>query len=318
VSALSRSAERASSFAARHGCSGFSAAREFLADPRLDIVSICTPPGEHLQPALQAIAAGKHVLIEKPLEVTLEGCDAIIEAAERKGVRVSGIFQSRFHEGAQLIKRAVDGGRFGRLVLGDACVKWYRTQEYYDQGGWKSLKRHGAGALMNQAIHAIDLLQWFMGPVESVQAFAGTLGHERLEVEDTAVAALRFADGSCGAIEASTAAYPGFLKKIEISGTHGTAVLEEEDLKVWQFEPSRPEDDEIRRTYAQRTRTGGGAADPAAIGLHGHRAQFEDFAISLREGRPPRVNAVEARRAVALILAIYRSIETGKRVRPEA
>ncbi len=317
VSVLSRSGERADSFAARHGCAGFSGPLEFFADTRLELVSICTPPGEHVRPALQAIAAGKHVLIEKPLEVDLQGCDAIIRAAARRGLRAGGIFQSRFHEAARLLKKAVDQGRFGRLALGEACVKWYRSQQYYDQGGWKSRKANAGGALMNQAIHAIDLLLWFMGPVQSVQAEAATLGHERLEVEDTAVAALRFANGSCGLIQASTAAYPGFLKRIEISGTGGTAILEEENLKVWQFAQARPEDEEIRRAFAARTRSGGGAADPAAISLAGHRAQFEDFAACLRENRPPQVDAVEARKAVALILAIYRSARTGKRVQPE-
>jgi len=315
VSVLSRSGERAASFAAKHGCAGLSSPLEFFSDPRLQIVSICTPPGEHLRPALQAIAAGKHVLVEKPLEASLKGCDAIIAAARRGGVRTGGIFQSRFFEGARLVRKAIEEGRFGRLVLGQASVKWWRSQEYYDRGEWKSLEANGGGALMNQAIHAVDLLQWFMGPVESVQAAAGTLGHERLEVEDTAVAALRFANGSLGLIEASTAVHPGFRKRIEVCGTRGSAVLEEEDLKVWQFEPARPEDEEIRRAYAQRTRSGGGAADPAAIGLVGHRALLEDFAACLRENRPPLVDAAEARKAVALILAIYHSARTGRRVR---
>lgn len=316
VSVLSRSADRAASFAARHGCSAFSAADEFFADPRLEIVSICTPPGTHVQVALQAFEAGKHAIIEKPLEVTLKGCNEIIEAADRRGVKVSGIFQSRFHEGARMVKDAVDAGRFGRLVLGDACVKWYRSQEYYDHGGWKSLARFGGGAVMNQAIHAVDLLQWFMGPVESVCAFGAALGHRRLDVEDTAVAALRFASGSFGVIEASTAAYPGFRKKIEVSGTRGSAILEEEDLKAWQFNPPLPGDEEIRRTFEQRTRAGGGAADPAAISTHGHRRQFEEFAAAIRENRAPCVDAVEARKSVAIILAIYQSARSGRRVRP--
>jgi predicted dehydrogenase len=164
----------------------------------------------------------------------------------------------------------------------------------------------------------VDLLLWFLGPVQSVQAQAATLGHDHLEVEDTAVAALRFANGACGLIQASTAAYPGFLKRIEISGSGGTAILEEESLKVWQFAQARPEDEGIRRAFAARTTTTGGAADPAAISLAGHRAQFEDFAACLRENRPPRVDAVEARKAVALILAIQRSARTGRRARPEA
>jgi predicted dehydrogenase len=318
VSVLSRSAERAASFAAQHGCRGFSEPREFLADPRLQLVSVCTPPGEHLRPALQALAAGRHVLVEKPLEADLRGCDAIIRAAAARGLRAGGIFQSRFHESARLLKQAVDQGRFGRLALGEASVKWWRSQQYYDQGGWKSRKANAGGALLNQAIHAVDLLLWFLGPVQSVQAQAATLGHDHLEVEDTAVAALRFANGACGLIQASTAAYPGFLKRIEISGSGGTAILEEESLKVWQFAQARPEDEGIRRAFAARTTTTGGAADPAAISLAGHRAQFEDFAACLRENRPPRVDAVEARKAVALILAIQRSARTGRRARPEA
>jgi UDP-N-acetyl-2-amino-2-deoxyglucuronate dehydrogenase len=313
---LSRSPERAREFADQFHCRGHSSLEEMLAEPGLDVVSICTPSGAHLEPALQAVAAGKHLLVEKPLEITLRRCDAIIEAARQKGVRVGGIFQSRFYEGAQLLKKAVETGRFGRLVLGDAYVKWYRSQEYYDKGGWKGTRRlDGGGALMNQSIHAIDLLQWFMGPVATVQACKGVRGHERIEVEDTAVAALEFVNGAYGVIEGSTAAFPGFLKRLEISGTEGSAILEEEDLKLWKFEPGQREDEDIRRRYASRTKTGGGAADPGAISVEGHRRQYEEFVSALAEGRQPAVDAVEARRAVAIVLAIYRSAETGKKVR---
>jgi UDP-N-acetyl-2-amino-2-deoxyglucuronate dehydrogenase len=317
VSILSRSPDRAAAFAARHGCAARIEADAFLDDADLDIVAVCTPPGTHLEPALRAIEAGRHVLIEKPLEITLEGCDAIIEAAARRGVLASGIFQSRFHEAPRLLKRAVDEGRFGRLVLGEASVKWHRSQEYYDRGGWKGRKEFEAGAVMNQAIHAIDLLQWYLGPVRTVHAFADTLGHERLEVEDAAVAALRFANGSLGVIQASTAAYPGFKKRIEVSGTRGSAILEEEDLKFWSFDPPRPGDEETCASLAARTRTGGGAADPAAIGTHGHRRQYEEFASALAERRAPSVDAVEARKAVAIILAVYRSARSGEPVRLE-
>ncbi len=316
VSVLSRTQDRAAAFAARNRCAPYWDMSAFLRDPKLDIVSICTPPSLHREPALRAIEAGKHVMVEKPLEITLAGCDAIIEAAERKGVRAGCIFQSRFHEAARVLKRAVEERRFGRLVLGEASVKWYRSQTYYDEGGWKSRKTFEAGAAMNQAIHAIDLLLWYMGPVRSVFAFADTLGHEQLEVEDTAVAALRFADGSFGAIQASTAVSPGFKKRIEICGTAGSAILEEEDLKFWQFDPPRPEDEQIRAAYGRKTRTGGGAADPAAIGTHGHRAQFEEFASALSGNLPLTVDAAEARKSVAIILAMYKSARTGKPVDP--
>jgi UDP-N-acetyl-2-amino-2-deoxyglucuronate dehydrogenase len=314
VSVLSRSKGKAAAFAEKNGCAAYSDEKAFLRDPALDIVSICTPPGFHREPALHAIEAGKHVMVEKPLEITLRGCDAIIEAAARKGVKAGCIFQSRYHEAARVIKRALEEGRFGRLTLGEASVKWFRSQAYYDEGGWKSRKSFEAGALMNQAIHAIDLLQWYMGPVRRVHAFAGALGHERLEVEDTAVAALHFANGSCGVIQATTAAFPGFKKRVEICGTSGSAVLEEEDLKFWQFDPPRSEDEDIRLACGSRTRTGGGAADPAAIGMHGHLAQFEEFASAVREDGPLTVDAAEARKSVAIILAAYESARTGKPV----
>jgi UDP-N-acetyl-2-amino-2-deoxyglucuronate dehydrogenase len=218
---MSRTSERAAAFGERFGCRGYDSLEALLADPHVEIVSICTPSGAHLEPALAAIAAGRHLIIEKPLEISLERCDRILEAAERKGVLVSGIFQSRFYESSRVLKNAVEAGRFGRLVLGDAYVKWYRSQEYYS--GWKGTRRYdGGGALMNQSIHAIDLLQWMMGPVRSVQAVKATLAHQKIEVEDTAAAVLEFVSGACGVIEGSTAIFPGFLKRIEISGTRFT------------------------------------------------------------------------------------------------
>ncbi|AEJ60912.1 oxidoreductase domain protein [Spirochaeta thermophila DSM 6578] len=316
VAVMSRSEERAKAFAERHGCRAYTSMSEFLDDPELDIVSICTPSGYHMEPALEAIAAGKHLVVEKPLEITLERCDAIIEAAAQKGVKVMGIFQSRFYDASRVLKETVEKGRFGRLVLGDAYVKWYRSQEYYDRGEWKGTWRFdGGGALMVQAIHAIDLLQWYMGRVDTVQAYAKILGHERIEVEDTAVATLEFENGALGVIEGSTAVYPGFLKRIEISGTEGSAIMEEEDFKAWTFAKEIPEDEEIRRRFSGATRTQGGAADPGAISLEGHVRQFQAFVDALREGREPPVDGYEARKAVAIILAIYESAKTGRKVK---
>jgi len=168
--------------------------------------------------------------------------------------------------------------------------------------------------LINQSIHAIDLLQWFMGPVDSVQAFIGTIGHKRIEVEDNAVAALRFRNGAFGVIEGSTAVYPGFLKRIEISGTKGSMVLEEETLKTWEFAESAPGDEEIRKKHGGGAETGGGAADPAAISFQGHRRQFEEFICALDEGRPSLVDGREAKKAVEIIQAIYTSAGKGKAV----
>jgi predicted dehydrogenase len=315
VACYSRSAGKADAFGKSFGCAGYSSLDQFLVHEGLDIVTICTPSGFHLEPALQAIEAGKHLIVEKPLEVTLERCDEMIEAAQKRGVRLAGVFPSRYHEAAATIKHAVEEGRFGTLTLGDAYVKWYRTQEYYDNGGWRGTwKYDGGGALMNQSIHAIDLLQWFMGPVASVQAASATLIHERIEVEDTAAAVLRFANGALGVIEGSTAVFPGFLKRIEISGSGGSAVLEEEDLRLWQFAEESKEDAGIREAFLSKTKSGGGASDPGAIGFHGHQNQFEDFCESLEAGRPPAVDGREARKSVEIILAVYESARTGKQI----
>ena len=314
VACCSRSQEKAKVFADKYNCRGYADLRSFLAHPGLDIVSICSPSGAHLDTAVAAAEAGKHVIVEKPLEITPERCDRIIEACDRAKVSLGGIFQSRFSEVAGLVKSTLEQGRFGTLVLGDAYVKWFRSQEYYD-GGWHGTRAlDGGGALINQSIHAIDLLQWFMGPVESVQAYTGTIGHERIEVEDNGVAALRFRNGAFGVIEGSTAVYPGFLKRIEISGTKGSMVLEEETLKTWEFAESAPGDEEIRKKHGADAESGGGASDPAAISFQGHRRQFEEFTTALDEGRPPLVDGPEAKKAVEIIQAIYTSAKKSKPV----
>ncbi|GAB4221930.1 MAG: Gfo/Idh/MocA family oxidoreductase [Spirochaetales bacterium] len=307
--------ERAQAFGAKYRCAAYSDMSKFLQHPGLEIVTVCTPSGTHMEAAVQAAQAGKHLIVEKPIEITLERIDTIIEACEKNGVTLSGVFMSRYYEGAKLLKQAVETGRFGKLTLGSAYIKWWRSQEYYDKGGWKGTKRYdGGGALMNQGIHAIDLLQWFMGPVESVLSYCATLGHERIEVEDTAVAALRFRNGALGLIEGSTAAYPGFPKRIEISGVGGSVILEDEFFKCWQFASELPDDEAIRQRLAPKEGSGKGAADPSAIGYLGHRLQFEDVVNSIRQGKRPSVDGQEARKAVEIILAIYRSAETGKEV----
>lgn len=225
------------------------------------------------------------------------------------------IFPSRFHESAQLVKRAVDQGRFGHLTVGDAYVKWFRTQKYYDSGAWRGTwALDGGGALMNQAIHSVDLLLWLMGPVVEVTAHAATLAHERIEVEDVVVATLRFANGALGVIEATTAAYPGMLKRIEIHGSAGSAVIEEEDIKTWAFAKQTARDKALLERMAGKTQTGGGAADPAAIGHHGHTAMFKDVIKAIGAGASPLVDGVEGRRSVEVILAIYKAAETGRSV----
>lgn len=288
----------------------------FLKHPGLDIVNICTPSGAHLEPAVAAAAAGKHVVVEKPLEVTLERCDAIIGACRKAGVKLCTIFPSRFSPVNIALKQAIESGRFGKLTLGDTYVKWWRTQQYYDSGGWRGTwKLDGGGAYMNQAIHNVDLLQWFMGDVAEVVAFTGTLAHERIEVEDTGVAAVKFQNGALGTIEATTSAFPGLLKKTEIHGTQGTVIVEQDDVLLWKFEPATADDDAIRAKFAQKVGGGGGASDPKAISYAGHAAQLTDFVAAIRENRAPLVDGEEGRKSVGIILAIYESARTGRAVK---
>lgn len=309
--------EAAQQLADTTGARPYNSLEAMLADDEVEIVTICTPSGAHQEPAVAAAKAGKHVVVEKPLEITLDRCDAIIRACEEAGVTLSTIFPSRFHAPSQVMKRAIDQGRFGQLTIGDAIVKWFRSQDYYDSGAWRGTwELDGGGALMNQAIHSVDLLTWLMGPVVEVRAVTGLLAHERIEVEDVAVAALRFANGAVGVIEATTAVYPGYLKRIEIHGASGSAVMEEEDIVKWDFAEATDDDDEVKRQMANKaTESGGGAADPSAIGHHGHTRQFEDVLQAIDQKRSPMIDGHEGRRSVEIILAIYQAAESGQAVK---
>lgn len=316
VACYNRNFEKGEEFASEHDCRAYGTLDELLADEAVDVVSICTPSGAHQESAVAAAKAGKHVIVEKPLEVTLRRCDRIINECDKNNVKLATIFPSRFHDSAITLKRAVDQGRFGKLTLGDAYVKWYRSQEYYDSGAWRGTwELDGGGALMNQAIHTVDLLVWLMGPVAEIQAHTATLAHERIEVEDVATATLRFESGALGIIEASTAVYPGYLKRIELHGTQGSAVLEEEDIKAWDFAKKGRGDTAILKAMQASKSTGGGAADPAAIGHHGHASQFKDFVKAIQSGTQPAIDGREGRLAVEVILAIYKSASTGKAVK---
>jgi predicted dehydrogenase len=307
-------AEKVVAFSERHGCTAFSTLDEMLSSPDIDIVCICTPSGAHLEPALEAIRAGKHCLIEKPLEITLERCDAIIEAAAKAGVQVAVIFPSRFYEAASRLKKALDAGRFGDIVLGDAYVKWHRTDAYYQSAAWRGTwQLDGGGALMNQGIHSVDLLQWYMGPVESVQAFVANRKHKTIEVEDTVVASLRFDSGALGSIEASTALWPGSLKQIEILGAEGSAVLQESDLTRWDFMHPLEEDHAIRSAGVSSSH--GGVSNPADISHMGHLFQISDLMRAIQEGGLPAIDGLEGRKSVEIVLAIYQSAREGRPIK---
>jgi predicted dehydrogenase len=311
--AVPASADR---LAASTGCKAYHKLDDMLADPRVTIVTIGTPSGAHLEPGLAAAKAGKHVIVEKPLEITLKRCDRLIEACAKNRVQLATVFPSRFHDSAIELKRAIDEERFGRLTLGDSYVKWFRPQSYYDSGAWRGTwQLDGGGALMNQAIHSVDILTWLMGPAVEVTAHSATLAHERIAVEDTVVATIKFASGALGVIEASTAAYPGYLKRIEIHGSEGSAAMEEEDIVKWDFAKRGRRDAAIAKRMQSSISTGGGASDPTAIGHHGHARLFRDVCQAIDEGRAPAVDGHQGRRSVEIILAIYKAAETGKIVK---
>jgi predicted dehydrogenase len=286
-----------------------------LARRDVHIIVICTPSGAHMEPAVAAAKAGKHVVVEKPLEITLERCDAIIDACRRNGVQLCTIFPSRFADANQTVKKAVDAGRFGRVTLGETACKWWRPQSYYDEGGWKgTLALDGGGALMNQAIHNVDLLLWMMGPVRQIAGFTATLAHERIEVEDTAVACVRFTSGALGVIQATTSVHPGLPKTIAIHGDRGTVVIEQEDVLRWDFTPETGEDRAIRQRFTQKVGASGGSSNPAAISHVYHARQLADFVRALKTGSRPLVDGSEGRKAVEVILGIYESARTGRAV----
>ena len=281
----------------------------------IHIVIVCTPSGAHVEPAVAAAEAGKHVVVEKPLEITLERCDAILDACRRNGVQLCTIFPSRFADANLTLKKAVDAGRFGRLTLGETTCKWWRPQSYYDEGGWKGTQAlDGGGALMNQAIHNVDLLLWMMGPVRQITGFTATLAHEHIDVEDTAVACLRFASGALGVIQATTSVHPGLPKTIAVHGDRGTAVIEQEDVLRWEFTPETEEDQAVRRRFAQKVGASGGSSNPAAISHVYHARQLADFVQALKTGGRPLVDGGEGRKAVEVILRIYESARTGRAV----
>lgn len=314
LGAYSLTAEKVNDFAAQYNCGAYQSLDELLNTDGLDIVCICTPSGVHLEPALKAIAAGKHCLIEKPIEVTLAKTDQIIAAARVKNVTVAVVFPTRFYPGSQDLKKAVDNGRFGQLTLASAYVKWSRTPEYYASNKWRGTwELDGGGALMNQAIHNVDMLQWCMGPVASVMAIAGNAKHKNIEVEDTLVAILKFANGGMGTIECSTAVYPGAYKKLEIMGTAGTVVMEDNDIIQWQFADQTEEDNQINETSGSQN-SSGGVSDPKAISYSGHQKQMENMIDAIYNNGALLIDGTEGRKSVEIVLAIYKSARTGQQV----
>jgi predicted dehydrogenase len=319
IACHSTNEEKGRAFAEHFGIRRYQDLDDLLNDERIDIVTICTPSGAHLEPALAAAERGKHLIVEKPLEITEERCDRIIEGADRNGVVVATVFQNRYNPAARAVKRALAEERLGILSLAVARVLWFRDQDYYDTSRWKGTWQFdGGGALMNQGIHVVDLLQWFLGEVDEVKAFAGCRGHSGIEVEDSAAALLRFSSGALGVLSATTAGYPGSPKSIEITGSRRTVELEEDYITKWELLESGSEGREMAEepggpfSWDQKGKEGisgkkGGARDPMSIGSEAHVRQFAEICSAISEGRSPEVDGREGKKSVEIVRRIYRS-----------
>ena len=305
-----RNPHKAKELSQKYNCKSYSNLDAFLADDSIDIVTIATPSGAHLEPALVAAKAKKHIICEKPLEVTPARIQQMIHVAKEEGVILSGIFNRRFNPAVTALKEAVDQGRFGTLSLCDAQIKWYRDQAYYDSAKWRgTMALDGGGALMNQSIHTIDLLLYLVGNVKRLSASMALLTHENIEVEDTAVAILEFENGARGTIQGSTSCWSstGHPAEVQICGSEGSVFLQDDGFKVWDFLKEKKQDTYVKENLMQSSAVGLGANDPSAINFIGHQRNFEDVVQAIEEGRTPLVTGEEALRSVQLIDAIYRS-----------
>jgi predicted dehydrogenase len=282
-----------------------------LARDDVDAVCICTPSGLHAQQAIAAARAGKHVLVEKPIALTLADADAMIAACDRAGVRLGVALQRRTEPEFQRVQAAIAADELGRIVLGSINMPYLRLQSYYESADWRGTwALDGGGALMNQGIHLVDLLLWLAGDATEVRANAATLTHA-IEVEDCVTATLRFANGALGSITATTAAAPGFPHRVEVYGDRGGVQIEGEQVVRWDVAGQEPQ----HRSTAEPIAAGAGAS-PTGIGAIGHTRLLEDFVAAIRDGREPLASGREGRRSLALVLAVYEAARTGQAVQP--
>ncbi len=311
--------EKASKLAETYGVRAYVDVTELLRRDDIDVVNVCVPSGLHAELGIRAAEAGKHVIVEKPIDVNLRNADRLIAACHKAGVTIAVISQFRFGPGAQFLRQALDSGRFGKVTMGEAACKYFRTQAYYDSGTWRATwELDGGGALMNQGVHMVDTFQWLMGDVESLMSYTATLTH-KIVVEDCAAAVLQFKSGAIGLLQSSTSHFPGLFQRVEIHGDEGSAAIEDTKITYARFKDELGEvgsygAGRARAETASTSQPGGAAANPAAlqVGLHG--AEILDVITAIREHRTPLITGEEARKPLEIILAVYESAKTGKRV----
>lgn len=285
----------------------FDSLEELCASPDVDAVCICTPSGLHTAQAVQVMEAGKHLVVEKPMSLSLEDADLLIDTARRTGVKVCVISQFRFSDAVQEIRRALDAGAFGRVVSGSLSMKYFRSHEYYASGDWRGTwAMDGGGCLMNQGIHGVDVFRYLMGPVKRLTAITKTQTRQ-VEVEDSAVAILEFENGAVGTLEGSTTCYPGYPRRIEICGEAGSVVLEEDSILRWDLPiPCSLPVGQAAKNVA--------SSDPKAIDVKGHTKQIRNLVEAILHDVPLMADAPSGRPPLEIILAIYRSSKTGKTI----
>lgn len=285
--------------------------KEMLVKEKLDLVAICTESGKHGQIALDCIEAGCHLIIEKPITLSLAEADEIIKKAKEKNVKVSACHQNRFNKSIQKIREAIEKNRFGRLFYGTAHVRWNRDENYYKQATWRGTWEQDGGALMNQCIHNIDLLRWMMGnEIEEVVGITDNLNHHFIETEDFGIALIKFTNGSYGIVEGTTNVYPENLEEtLYIFGEKGTVKAGGRSVNLieeWRFADQLDDPEEIKKKYQE---------NPPNVYGFGHNPLYADVIDSINNDREPYVTAEDGRRAVELVLGIYKSAATGKTVK---
>ncbi|MEQ1714826.1 MAG: Gfo/Idh/MocA family oxidoreductase [Hyphomicrobium sp.] len=295
----------ADGFAATYGVPAYYDQQVLLARPDVDVVSILTPSGLHAEDAIAVAKAGKHVVVEKPMALRLEDADVMIRACDQAGVKLFVVKQNRFNLPIVKAREALMEGRLGKLILGTVRVRWCRPQSYYDQAPWRGTWKLDGGVLSNQASHHVDMLEWFMGDVDSVHARA-TTALVNIEAEDTAIATLKFSNGALGIIEATTAARPKDIEgSLSILGEKGMVEIggfAMNEIRHWHFADARPSDDEVRQKYS---------VNPPNVYGFGHQAYYEHVMQCLDGEKAALVDGLEGRKSLELITALYESIETG-------
>lgn len=319
--------ERAAAFGGDYGVAAIGSFEEALSRPDIDVVTLGTPSGLHAEQVVMALEAGKHVIVEKPLDVSVEAARRTLAAEQRSDRVAMVVSQMRYLAASQAVHRAAQSGAFGRLTSGTVSMAWWRSQGYYDSGDWRGTwELDGGGALMNQAIHVIDLFRWFLGNPIEVYAWSDRLAHERIEVEDSAVAIIRFESGALGTIHGTTAAYPGVSRRIQVHGDRGSAILADTRLEYYHAALGEATDlpygsrgDENQATAVLPDQPPVPArlpsADPTDPSMSSHAVQFTDFLDAVAEGRSPLVTLTEGAKTLALICAIYESARSGQPVR---